>query len=382
MKQLNTEDFIKRSNKVHKNKYNYGKTNYTGAKNKVTITCPKHGDFEILPYNHLSGQGCVRCRKCTCTEDFIKKANIVHNNKYIYDKSIFIRSNQKVTITCPKHGDFIQTPNGHLGGHGCPMCAKENNLFRIKESAKTTSKFIDEAISIHGSRYDYSKVNYINNRTPVTIICPEHGEFQQIPTVHINAKGGCPICGNISAGEKQKLTKERFIELAKNIHGNRYDYSRANYINYKTVITIICPEHGEFLQTPQKHLSAGHGCPNCCKSFLEKSVRDLLIEGNINYEQEKSWEWLTCKSKMRVDFFLPDKKLAIECQGRQHFEAIDLFGGEEEFLDRVKRDELKYKLCLDHGVNLIYYSNISTAKYNYPHKVYENLADLKKFLLG
>jgi len=381
MKKINTEDFIERSIKVHGDKYSYDKTNYTRAKDKVIITCPKHGDFEILPHNHLNGQGCVRCSKCTCTEDFIEKANIIHDNKYNYNKSTFIRSNQKIIITCPKHGDFKQTPNDHLSGHGCPECAKENILLSTKKSAKTTEEFITEAIKIHGNKYDYNKVNYINNISPVTIICPIHGEFQQVPTVHINARGGCPICGKISAAEKQRISKEYFIKLANEIHKNKYNYSKMNYINYKTPITIICPIHGEFSQMPSKHL-IGHGCPNCNSSFLENSIEYFLRKENIKFEREKSWEWLIYKSKMRVDFYLPNNNLVIECQGKQHFESVDLFGGKEEFEERVKRDRLKYNLCLNHGINLIYYSNVSITKYNYPFKVYKNLDDLKKIILG
>lgn len=312
MKKINTEDFIERSIKVHGDKYSYDKTNYTRAKDKVIITCPKHGDFEILPHNHLNGQGCVRCSKCTCTEDFIEKANIIHDNKYNYNKSTFIRSNQKIIITCPKHGDFKQTPNDHLSGHGCPECAKENILLSTKKSAKTTEEFITEAIKIHGNKYDYNKVNYINNISPVTIICPIHGEFSQMPSKHL----------------------------------------------------------------------IGHGCPNCNSSFLENSIEYFLRKENIKFEREKSWEWLIYKSKMRVDFYLPNNNLVIECQGKQHFESVDLFGGKEEFEERVKRDRLKYNLCLNHGINLIYYSNVSITKYNYPFKVYKNLDDLKKIILG
>ena len=119
----------------------------------------------------------------------------------------------------------------------------------------TKEKFIEKAKAIHGDRYDYSKVEYSNNRTKVCIICPVHGEFWQTPHTHLQGCG-CPAC----YGTK-KRTKEEFVEEARKIHGDRYDYSRVEYINNKTPVCIICPEHGEFWQKPENHLVAKQGCP-------------------------------------------------------------------------------------------------------------------------
>lgn len=118
-------------------------------------------------------------------------------------------------------------------------------------------KFINNAISVHGDRYDYSKVEYVNAQTPVTIICPDHGEFEQKPTVHYNLKGGCPACngGKLS-------NKENFIKKSRQVHGDRYDYSRVNYVNNVTKVEIICPEHGSFWQLPKTH-KRGRGCHKC-----------------------------------------------------------------------------------------------------------------------
>ena len=109
-----------------------------------------------------------------------------------------------------------------------------------------TKEFIEKAKRIHGDKYDYSKVKYVNNRTKVCIICPEHGEFWQRPTSHLK---GC-ICYRCSQKAKAKKQKKsstnEFIEKAKKIHGDKYDYSKVEYINAKTKVCIICPEHGEF----------------------------------------------------------------------------------------------------------------------------------------
>lgn len=110
------------------------------------------------------------------TKVFIRKALKVHGNWYDYSKVEYKGSRTKVTIICPIHKDFEQTPTNHLNDKGCNKCG---NLNRGKYHVLTTQTFIERSKSIHNNKYDYSKVNYINNRTKICIICPEHGEFWQ-----------------------------------------------------------------------------------------------------------------------------------------------------------------------------------------------------------
>ena len=136
---------------------------------------------------------------------------------------------------------------------------------------KKTEQFIEEARQIHGDKYDYSKVVYLNNRTKICIICPEHGEFMQTPANHLKGQG-CPFCvGNV------KLTTEDFIQRARKVHGDKYDYSKVNYIKNSTKVCIICPIHGEFWQTPNNHLN-GHNCPKCIGRGAYKSTTQEFIE--------------------------------------------------------------------------------------------------------
>jgi len=125
----------------------------------------------------------------------------------------------------------------------------------------TTEEFIEKAKAVHGNRYDYSQVEYVDTDTPVTIICPHHGPFPQRPSGHIHQKSGCADC----AGSKQ-LTTEKFIEKAKAIHGNRYDYSQVEYVKNTTSVTIICPDHGPFPQRPSDHINQKSGCADCARS--------------------------------------------------------------------------------------------------------------------
>lgn len=193
-KSLTTKDFINKAKKVHKNYYTYSKVFYTNSCTKVIITCPIHGDFLQLPPSHLKGHGCPKCNNAykKDTEDFIAEANLIHKNKYTYNKSIYLGNKKPVIITCPVHGDFKQKPSDHLKGKGCSLCAWD----KLRLSSK---QFIEKARKAHNDKYDYSKVLYKNSRSKVEIICPNHGSFWQIPYAHL-AGTGCPICSD-SKGE-------------------------------------------------------------------------------------------------------------------------------------------------------------------------------------
>ena len=125
----------------------------------------------------------------------------------------------------------------------------------------TQEEFIEKAKAIHGDKYDYSKVEYVNGRTKICIICPEHGEFWQIPNSHLMGKG-CKMCGIENTVSKNSDTQKDFIEKAKAIHGDKYDYSKVKYIDSSTKVCIICQEHGEFWQRPYCHIQ-GQGCYKC-----------------------------------------------------------------------------------------------------------------------
>jgi hypothetical protein len=129
----------------------------------------------------------------------------------------------------------------------------------------TTEKFIIKAKEIHKNFYDYTRVNYINNSTPIIIICPIHGEFNtQTPASHLNGRG-CFICGKEKARLSRICTTKEFIEKAIKKHGTTYDYSISNYIEKNEPVEIICKIHGPFKQLPTDHYINGAGCPECKK---------------------------------------------------------------------------------------------------------------------
>ena len=214
---------------------------------------------------------------------------------------------------------------------------------------KSNDEFIREVQLIHHNRYDYSKVKYINNKTKVCIICPDHGEFWQIPSDHLNGKG-CPQCaGNV------RYNKDTFVEKAKIIHNDRYDYSKVQYVNAHTKVCIICPEHGEFWQTPNNHLN-GNGCPLCKNRKIGNVLRDT-VEGFIEKSNELN-EITNCLKVLlpqqrnreilrnrEIDIYIPLLKLGIEYNGL-HWHSERLGKGKNYHLDKLNK-------CNEQGIRLI-----------------------------
>lgn len=233
---------------------------------------------------------------------------------------------------------------------------------------KTKEEFIADARKVHGDKYDYSKVIYINNKVEVCIICPTHGEFWQRPDRHLCGQG-CPVCRYIKSANSNRKCLDEFIVDAMKVHAKTYDYSKVKYIDAHKKVCIICPKHGEFWQTPHNHLQ-GQGCPKCNESHLEREIRQFLINNNEEFVQEYKTKWLGLQS---LDFYLPKYKVGIECQGKQHF---GLGGWISKSLPIIKeRDERKRKLCEENDVKLLYYSNLGIK---YPYKVYENKNEILK----
>ena len=346
-----TKNFIEKAKKVHGEKYDYSKVEYVNNHTKICIICPEHGEFWQTPGNHLSGQNCPKCVHRSVkktTKEFIEESKEVHGDKYDYSKVEYVNNSKPVCIICPEHGEFWQSPYDHISGCGCKKCYFEKR----KGPNKTTQSFISELKAIYGDKYDYSKVDYISSKKKVCLICPEHGEFWVTPNHLLERKSGCPKCSKKLAAQRHTNTTEEFIEKAKKIHGDYYDYSLVNYTGAKDEVKIICPKHGEFWQKPNYHLS-GNGCPKCKMSKLEFSILTALNKEGIKYEFHYHPDFL---KGLEIDFYFPEICTGIECQGRQHYQAINFFGGIDGFNKTVERDTLKKKLCKENRVNLLYYT--------------------------
>lgn len=201
---LGLETFIKKAKEIHGEKYNYSKVKYINNTTKVIIICPKHGAWEQVPRNHLTGFGCYPCGREDCsqnhlsnTKDFIQKAIKIHKDTYDYSKSKYQAAKENIIIICKKHGQFEQTPMDHLRGCGCQICGRE--LCDQKRILGTT-KFIEKAKQVHKNFYSYEKTDYKNTRQKVIITCHLHNDFLQTPNDHLNGYG-CPGCASYKSEE-------------------------------------------------------------------------------------------------------------------------------------------------------------------------------------
>ncbi|MGD0581186.1 MAG: hypothetical protein ABSC08_19960 [Bryobacteraceae bacterium] len=270
-KVITTEEFIRKAKLVHGDRYDYSQVVFKSAKLKVTIGCKEHGLFYQIPDSHLKGCGCSKCgvkrshdKAKLTTEEFIRKARLKHGDRYDYSQSIYTQSDKVVLIRCKIHGPFYQTPDIHIFGatpSGCPHCGIER---RSRKHTLTTEEFIKKANIIHNFKYDYSLVEYKHSHSKILIICKLHGEFEQVPTSHLNGSG-CPDCRNTLLIRKFASNTQEFITKANKVHHNfKYDYSLVKYKNAYTKVSIICKLHGKFSQRPTSHLK-GADCPECAK---------------------------------------------------------------------------------------------------------------------
>ena len=238
-------------------------------------------------------------RKLT-REEFILRSVRMHGDTYDYSLVDYIDMHSNVSIICKNHGVFLQTPSNHLKGHGCSVCNKiEARKLSLKDCLR---KFV----ACHGEKYDYSEVEYVNNRTPVKIICPHHGAFYQKPGKHFIGQG-CPVCK-----KNYKDTTESFIKKAISVHGDLYDYSLVRYINQKVKVCIIDPKYGVFWQSPCAHLN-GEGCPKrSCSKYSKPQLKMVSMLKDIFGEENVLSEYKSDEYPFYVDAYVTVLDLYIE----------------------------------------------------------------------
>jgi hypothetical protein len=236
-----TLQFIQKAQKTHNNKYDYTLSEYVHCEEKIKIICPIHGTFSQAPSQHLSGQGCPKCSIASpkySQSTIIEKFLNVHGNIYNYSLVNYENYNTPVKIICSKHGIFNQTPKTHIDRKsGCPKCANDN---RKNKLTLPQSEFITISNKTHNSKYDYSLVEYKNNRIKVKIICPIHGIFEQNPFHHMNGVG-CPHC-NDSKGElkvKEFLENNNILYTRNKTFDDCFDIHRLRFDFYLPYLNTI-----------------------------------------------------------------------------------------------------------------------------------------------
>lgn len=265
----------------------------------------------------------------TKTEEFIIKAKKVHYNEDLdYSKAVYVNNRTPLCIIdndlmpdgVKTYGEYWQTPYNHLRGQSHPLKRKDK-ISKSKSSKQ--EEIIQRFNEVHkGENLDYSKVQYKNMHTKVCIIDPVYGEYWQEPATHL--KG----CGHPMRGRQQTtdaikhLPVEKFIDKSENIHNGKYSYVNINkdFLTYRENVPIVCPKHGEFLQSVGNHL-AGKGCPKCGNHYskYEDEICDYLksVYPDIVIEQHNK----TILDGKEIDIYFPELKIGIEFNGlRWHTE--------------------------------------------------------------
>ena len=333
--------FIEKAQKRHGDNYDYSKVEYYGSKEKVCIICSKHGEFWQYPQDHVRGNKCPKC------------ANENRGGKKRFTKDEFINKCKEI------HGDIYDYSKVEYKNINtkvtiiCPMHGEFEQIGinhilgqgcpKCAGRGLNNNEIIEKFISIHGNTYDYSKVEYNGMHKKVCIICPEHGEFYQTPSKHILGQR-CRKCGYNENGINRRMTQEEFIEKSNCVHNNNYDYSKVEYKTSHDKITIICYKHGEFEQLPYDHLH-GHGCPSCSNTF---SIGEMEIYqyfcGKLGKENVVLHDRTILDGK-EIDIYIPSQKIGIEYNGLYWHSELN---GKDKWYHLNKLTE-----CNDKGIRLI-----------------------------
>jgi hypothetical protein len=261
------------------------------------------------------------------TEQYIKQVMLLHGNVYDYSLVHYNAAHSKIQIICHTHGVFYIRAGDHLHSkQGCYSCA---NIAKTK----TTEQYVANATLKHNGKYDYSLVKYTKNYNQIDIICKVHGKFTQKANDHLNGTN-CPRCATNSTH-----TVEQFIQQARKIHGNRYDYSLVQYIASTKKVIIICNQHGKFEQTPGAHILQ-QGCPNCVSpNYSSSSIRWLNCvaqEHNIYIEHaDNLGEFRIPGTKLKADGYCVETNTIYEFHGDYWHGNPDVYG--PDYINKIKQ---------------------------------------------
>jgi very-short-patch-repair endonuclease len=336
-------DFINFLLTNYGNKFDTTKMEYNGNTSRAKICCIKHGCFYKIPKQLKANKPNYICDKCKLEDqqkDFIERARKIHNDFYRYDLVEFKGYTKKVKIICPVHGIFEQRAENHLKGDRCLKCVYDGYKMDFED-------FLKKAKEKYGNKYDYSMTNYINANTKIKIRCKKHKlVFEAYPRSHISdsyTEGICPLC------QGEERTK-KFIERAKEVHGDYYDYRLVDltYITSCQKVPIICPRHGIFFQSMDHHINGGHGCPVCnSHSKIEKKLYEYFQKLGIDFMYQYSLPECSNKrcKRYKYDFYFTEHRLLLEIDDPGHFQENEIY--------RRRNDRIKNKLATNYGYNLL-----------------------------
>jgi len=332
--------FVAKARAVHGDKYDYSNSVYIGAKKKITVLCPEHGEFSQEAWGHTKGKGCPLCGNVKAgvsnqlsNADFMAKAISAHGDKYDLSNVVFSGGRNKIEVVCRVHGAFYPSAGNFLyRKSGCPSCAVEAVGFRSRLSP---DEYISRARAVHGDRFTYGSVVYRANAAYLEVECSKHGVFTQLAQDHLNGVG-CVKCS------KPTFNTVSFVDNAMLVHGDRYGYDLSAYTGTTTKVSITCKIHGEFMQTPNMHVNEAQGCPRCARvgpSTGQLEVAAFLAQHTSVIVGHKL-------GRVELDVFLPEHMLAVEYHG--------LVWHSTKYQKDITRDFRKHKLAAEHGIRVVH----------------------------
>lgn len=324
-------------------------------RDKVTLTCKKHGEFTVSVTQLIRRDKGLICKSCVAQSKFIKDSTDVHGGRFDYSEVNYTRHDEEVKIRCNSCGNFFwQTPKNHKAGYiGCVSCSN-----KLKKEALTynTEEVVTQFKSVHGENYDYSQVTYKSAREDVKIWCKKCKAFFLLSPGRHKEGCYCPTCTKQDVSKSRTKTTTQFIKEANKVHDFKYSYIKANYVSSKDKVEIICPKHGSFWQAPECHLYKEHGCPKCSHhvSKPETEIADY-VENDLNLKVIRSDR--TIIKPKELDIVIPEHKLAIEYNG--------MYWHSTKFQKNKKHLLEKQQLCKEKGYRLIHvmeYENLEVVK--------------------
>lgn len=315
---ITTEEFISKSIARFGSKFAYPNTIYMGRQQKVKVCCAVHGEVSIRPFVHLRGEGCPHCailkqgqNRTGTLESFVQRANEIHQNLYDYSKTVFVKMKSSVIVTCKQHGDFSVSAFGHIHNKiGCQQCSINNRGIHVRQTIDDFFKELRQKPNFE--QYDFSGITEFKNlHEKKTVRCKSHGIYQtKLKYIKQGVFFGCKQC---KIEKHLRFTTEQFVERSKEVHKERLDYGKVDYLNAHTDVILTCKTHGDFACKPYVHLAGGGFCQSCFSrvSSAETEIKDFLQEhGIVVKATERKIEGVS-----EVDLVSHEHKIAIEFNG-------------------------------------------------------------------
>ena len=337
-------EFVEKARSVHGDAYDYThlSEDWVQATKKAKIYCNTHGEFfEQRPDLHLRGRGCPKCGRLRIgvalldsQDEFVAKCLNVHGKTYDLSKVTYSGSMNPVEVICRIHGSFFPRAGNFINRQsGCPSCA---NAAVGLMSRKPEHSYLARGVKAHAGKYAYGKVIYENGKSYITVICKEHGKFRQLADDHLKGIG----CQKCATPVHDQLS---FVAEATKVHGGKYSYEKAVYVNATEKVTITCPNHGEFNQGPSYHVNSGQGCPACARTLTSKGQTEV---SDILKEHVSVIDNFRLPSGKHIDVYVPSLKIGVEYHG--------LIWHSEKFSSGPTRDYIKHNEALAAGIRLLH----------------------------